>query len=267
MNSINELLSIMKTLRNPDEGCPWDAKQSIASIAPYTLEEVYEVIDSIEKNDMEGLCSELGDLLFHIVFYAEMANENGHFDFNKVAETVSAKLIRRHPHVFADMDLDSLKKVTTSWEEIKKMERQEKAQEEGVEPRYLDDISTNMPAIMRAEKLQKRAATAGFDWHSIEPVTAKIEEELLELRREIEAGADKEKLTEEMGDLLFSCINLARHIKVEPESALRFTNRKFELRFRFIEDELEKQGVTLEQASLDQMEDLWIKAKNIRDEK
>lgn len=264
MKAINELLSIMKRLRDPEKGCPWDGKQTMESIAPYTLEEVYEVLDSIEKKDMNGLCDELGDLLFHIVFYAEMANEAGYFDFQKVAEQVSAKLQRRHPHVFTDKKLNNLGEVAISWEQIKQQERDEKATDIGSPTGILDDISKVMPAIMRAEKLQRRAATVGFDWQTLEPVVAKIEEELAELKEEIKTQSDAGRLSDELGDLLFSCVNLARHINVEPESALRSTNRKFESRFRFIETQLKEKGLTLQEASLDEMDTLWREAKKVR---
>lgn len=261
MKAINELLSIMKTLRDPEKGCPWDGKQTMDSIAPYTLEEVYEVLDSIERKDMNGLCDELGDLLFHIVFYAEMANEAGHFNFTDVAEKVSAKLRRRHPHVFDDNKLKNVDEVVSGWEMIKQQERDEKAADAGLPVGFLDDISQVMPAIMRAEKLQRRAATVGFDWPTLEPVFAKVEEELAELREEIKIQSDVGRLSEELGDLLFSCVNLARHINVEPESALRSTNSKFESRFRFIETQLKEKGLTLQEASLDEMDALWRDAK------
>ena len=261
MKAINELLFIMKTLRDPEKGCPWDKKQTINSIAPFSLEEVYEVLDSIENQDMEGLCDELGDLLFHIVFYAEMASEAGHFDFNKVVEQVSAKLRRRHPHVFDNKRIEDTEELTLSWEAIKQQEREEKARDKGEAVGLLDGISPVMPAIMRAEKLQRRAATVGFDWQDLAPVIAKIEEELTELKQEIETRASRVRLSEELGDLLFACVNLARHIKVEPESALRQTNQKFESRFRYIEKQLAAQGLDLEDASLEQMEALWQDAK------
>jgi nucleoside triphosphate diphosphatase len=262
MKAINELLSIMKTLRDPDLGCPWDKKQTVDSIAPYTLEEVYEVLDSLENKDMDALCNELGDLLFHIVFYAEMASEQGDFNFNDVVERVTAKLKRRHPHVFADKQLKTTEELSISWEAIKRQERKEKAEQADVKMHILDDIGSNMPAVMRAEKLQLRAASVGFDWEDSEPVMAKIEEELLELKTELYGSAQAERLSEEMGDLLFSCINLARHIKVEPELALRQANRKFEQRFRFIEEQLSEQGLALQDASLEQMEAYWQAAKN-----
>ena len=262
MKAINELLSIMKTLRDPNKGCPWDKAQTIDSIAPYTLEEAYEILESIENKDMDNLCDELGDLLFHIVFYAEMANEEGYFDFETIAERVSAKLQRRHPHVFAGEAIGTADKVALGWEAIKQKERQDKALKKGHIPGLLDDISAVTPALIRAEKLQKRAATVGFDWQNMEPVVAKVEEELEELKREIGTGGNMEKLSEELGDLLFSCVNLARHLKVGPESALRLTNRKFESRFAYIEQQLASQGCSLEDATLEEMDTLWRQSKH-----
>jgi len=253
----------MKTLRNPLEGCPWDKKQTIHSIAHYTHEEVYEVLDCIENNDMDGLCDELGDLLFHIVFYAEMANEAGHFDFERIAKSASDKLRRRHPHIFGETQNKSVDEVRTSWEAIKHEERQDKARKIGKRIGLLDDISIATPAMMRAEKLQKRASTVGFDWPEINLVFAKLEEELSELREALETKASMEHISEEIGDLLFSCVNLARHVNVDSESALRFCNRKFESRFRHIENQLALQGLTMKEATLEQMEALWIQAKTI----
>ena len=261
MKEINELLSIMKHLRDPDAGCPWDKKQTFSSIGAYTLEEVYEVLESIESNDMEGLCDELGDLLFHIAFYAEMAEEQGHFDFRQIVEKVSSKLKRRHPHVFADKILENDKDLSLSWESIKQTEREDKARKNNHKSRFLDNISTNMPAIMRAEKLQKRAATIDFDWLELKPVIEKIEEELDELKAEINEQCREKEIIEEMGDLLFSCVNLSRHIKVNPEFALRQANYKFESRFRIIEEKLEAENLTLTEASTEQMEALWEVAK------
>jgi ATP diphosphatase len=261
MKAINELLSIMKTLRDPEKGCAWDRQQTIASIAPYTLEEAYEVIDSIENGDMDGLCSELGDLLFHIVFYAEMANEAGAFDFKTVVERVCTKLRHRHPHVFAGKQIHNEEQLSGSWEAIKKQEREKKAKESGNKAGLLDDISTVLPAMIRAEKLQNRAATVGFDWQDSEPVLNKVAEELAELEQEIKVAAEATRLTEELGDLLFSCVNLARHLKINSETALRLSNHKFAARFHYIEVELNRQGLTMEQASLEQMESLWQAAK------
>ncbi len=261
MKPIDKLLSIMKTLRDPEKGCPWDIKQTPGSIAPHTLEEVYELLDAIENKDMNNLCDELGDLLFHVVFYSEMADEAGYFNFDKVAKQVATKLQRRHPHVFADNQLDKSDGRALDWEDIKQQERDDRAKATGVQNSLLDNIASAMPAVMRAEKLQKRAATVGFDWPDLEPVLAKIDEELAELRVEIQTGAGMEKLRDELGDLLFSCVNLARHIRVEPERALDQTNRKFESRFRFVEKRLREQGVSLKEASLEQMDALWREAK------
>ncbi len=261
MKTISELLSIMKTLRDPLNGCPWDRSQTIDSIAPYTLEEVYEVLESIENMDMDGLCDELGDLLFHIVFYAEMASEAGHFDFETISTGLTAKLKRRHPHVFAGKKIEDTTALVHSWEAIKQQERQEKALNKGLTGGLLDDISSATPALIRAVKLQKRAATVGFDWHDREPVIAKLEEELTELKEEISSGDNTERLKEEMGDLLFSCVNLARHLNIGPESALRQANRKFESRFAYIEEQLANQNVSLQEATPEQMDLLWQQSK------
>ena len=261
MKAINELLSIMKNLRDPVSGCAWDKSQSIDSIAHFTLEEVYEVLECIENGDMNGLCDELGDLLFHIVFYAQMAAEIGHFDFEQIVKGVSEKLRRRHPHVFAEHASKDIAAITANWELIKQQERQDKAEQSGRHAGLMEGISSASPAVMRAEKLQKRAAIVGFDWSDLEDVFAKIDEELSELKDAIENKASSEKVTEEFGDLLFSCVNLARHIEVDSESALRAANRKFESRMGYIETQLGAQGVSMEEASPEQMEILWEQAK------
>jgi ATP diphosphatase len=262
MKAINELLSIIKNLRDPVKGCEWDRSQSIESIAHYTLEEVYEVLESIENRDMDGLCDELGDLLFHIVFYAEMAAENSYFDFEQIVKRVSNKLRRRHPHVFAEHTSKDINVIAADWELIKQQERQVKAMKSGQHARLMDGISSASPAVMRAEKLQKRAAVIGFDWSSIGDVFAKIDEEATELKDAIESKASSDKMAEEFGDLLFSCVNLARHIEVDSESALRSANRKFEIRMHYIETQLATQGINMEEASSEQMEVLWEQAKN-----
>ena len=259
MQALEKLLSIMKALRDPESGCPWDREQSIASIKPYTLEESYEVIDAIEHNDMDGLRAELGDLLFHIVFYAEMANEIGAFNFSDVMNSINEKLIRRHPHVFSDKALDTTEEVKRQWEITKQQERQ--AAQSGSQL-YLDDISAFMPAMLRALKLQKRAAAVGFDWPTTTPIFAKIDEEIEELKASLQQ-ADVNGTEAEMGDLLFCCINLARHLAVDPEMALRRTNTKFIERFHHIEQALKRQGISLNDATLEQMDALWDEAKNI----
>lgn len=255
---IEELLTIMARLRDKNGGCPWDIEQDFASIAPYTLEEAYEVADAIAENDMEGLKEELGDLLLQVVFHAQMAKEVGLFDFNEVAAGIGEKLIRRHPHVFGEADMRTSEEHLVSWEAIKAEERKEKA---GEEAGILDNVPKALPALTRAHKLQKRAAKVGFDWGAIEPVFAKLNEEVAELKEAIAEGASKAKLADELGDILFVCANLARQLDIEPEEALRGTNRKFERRFRFIEQTLSKQGRTPNDASLEEMDALWDDAK------
>jgi MazG family protein len=253
---IDRLNAIMARLRDPDDGCPWDVAQTFATIAPYTIEEAYEVADAIERGDMNELKSELGDLLFQVVFHARMAEEAGLFAFDDVAEAMSDKLTRRHPHVFAEEaarpDAWSQK---ARWEDIKAEERKAKAQH-GV----LDDVPVGLPALARAAKLTKRAGRVGFDWPTTDEVFDKLHEEVAELKAEIAAG-DIDKAREEMGDLLFVVANLARKLEVEPEDALRGANAKFARRFAFIEAELAKDGRTPEQSDLAEMDALWDAAK------
>jgi len=256
MTPIDRLNGIMARLRDSDGGCPWDLEQTFATIAAYTIEEAYEVADAIERGDMAELKSELGDLLFQTVFHARMAEEQGLFDFDDVATAMSDKLVRRHPHVFADEaakpDAWSQK---ARWEDIKAEERKAKAQS-GV----LDDVPVGLPALARAAKLTKRAARVGFDWPSTAEVLDKLDEEVAELKAEITAG-DLDKAREELGDLLFVMANLARKLGVEPEDALRGANAKFVRRFAFIEAELAKDGRTPEQSDLAEMDGLWDAAK------
>ena len=256
MSPIDRLNGIMRTLRNPDGGCPWDAEQTFATIAPCTVEEAYEVADAIERGDWDDLKSELGDLLFQVVFHARMAEEQGLFVFDDVVEAIADKLTRRHPHVFGDeaakMDGAAQK---ARWEDIKAGERKARAQH-GV----LDDVPVGLPALTRAVKLTKRAARVGFDWPSTDQVFDKLHEEVAELRAEIAAG-DLDKARAEMGDLLFVVANLARKLGVEPEDALRGTNAKFIRRFGFIEAELAKDGRSPEQSDLAEMDGLWNAAK------
>ena len=251
---IERLLDIMAKLRDPNGGCPWDLEQDYASIAPYTIEEAYEVADAIERNDMDMLKDELGDLLLQVVFHAQMADEDKEFNFEDVAQNISDKMVRRHPHVFGDVDADTADKVLKNWEDIKAEERDGKADKpKGV----LDDVALSLPALMRAEKLQKRAARVGFEWDDISGVYDKIEEEVKELR----AAESPEHIAEEIGDLLFVVCNLARWHKVDPEDALRGTNGKFEKRFRYIEEQLAKRGKTPEDSNLEEMDALWDEAK------
>lgn len=255
---IDRLLAVMARLRDKDRGCPWDVAQNFGTIAPYTIEEAYEVADAIERGDYDGLRDELGDLLLQIVFHARMAEEERRFDFDAVAETIVAKMIRRHPHVFGDIDATDEATVHTNWERIKAEERAAKGAEHG--PGALDGVARALPALARAEKLQKRASRVGFDWGAPAPILDKIDEEIGELRAEL-PSADKGRLTDELGDVLFAVVNLARHLGIDPETALRGTNAKFERRFGEVERALRARGKKPEESSLDEMEDLWQAAK------
>ena len=260
MSAINQLLEVMRRLRDPQAGCPWDQEQTYRSLVPHTLEEAYEVADAIEQDDLQHLPDELGDLLFQVVFYAQIAQEEGRFDFEDVARGICDKLVRRHPHVFADATIDSAEEQTQAWEEHKRLERDRKATQ--AQAGTLEGVSLALPALVRAAKLQRRAARVGFDWPEVESVFAKVREELAELDTELQAEATPERLAEELGDLLFSCVNLARHLNVEPEAALRTANLKFEQRFRHIEAELQASG-GVEQASLQEMDAAWEAAKQL----
>jgi len=254
------LLAVMAWLRDRQHGCPWDIDQTFRTIAPYTIEEAYEVADAIERNDMPALKEELGDLLLQVVYHAQIAQEAQAFGFADVAAAIAEKMIDRHPHVFGDATIDTSEAQTVSWEARKAAERAAKqtAQPAGA----LDGVARALPALLRAEKIQKRAARVGFDWADIAPVIDKIEEELGELRAEITAGTvDQARLTDELGDVLFAVANLARHCKVDPEAALRATNDKFERRFGYIERQLAAQGRKPADATLVEMESLWQEAK------
>jgi MazG family protein len=254
---IDRLLAVMARLRDPQTGCPWDVRQSFATIAPYTIEEAYEVADAIQRDDLAGLKEELGDLLLQVVFHAQMAREAGHFEFDDVANAIAAKMVERHPHVFGGAAERTAETQTQSWEAQKAAQRAAKGQ-----ARTLDGVPLALPALLRAEKLQKRAARVGFDWPALGPVLAKIDEELGEVRRELRRKTRKKaRLADEVGDLLFAVVNLARWMKVDSEDALRGTNAKFERRFRAIEDALARRGKTPAQSDLDEMDALWDEAK------
>ncbi|MCA0892277.1 nucleoside triphosphate pyrophosphohydrolase [Microbulbifer agarilyticus] len=262
--SVEDLQYLMAQLRNPDGGCPWDLKQSFATIVPSTIEEAYEVAEAIEQEDFEHLHEELGDLLFQVIFYAQLGREEGYFDFARVVDTLVRKLVRRHPHVFpsgelygenATAEIDE-QQVKANWEAIKAAERQEKG-----EGGTLDGVATGLPALTRAAKLQKRASQVGFDWPEIDGVLGKVEEELRELREAIASG-DREHTSEELGDLLFSCVNVARHLKQDPESALRKSNRKFEKRFGAVEAALRARDLQPTDVSLEELDRLWDAAKS-----
>jgi ATP diphosphatase len=258
--NIDRLLEIMARLRDPNGGCPWDLEQTFHTIAPHTIEEAYEVADAIEHGDMAALKDELGDLLFQVVYYAQMAREAGDFDFDAIAGAISDKMIRRHPHVFGDVTVDSADAMVLRWEDQKAVEREAKAANAGQPLSVLDGITGGLPALTRAIKLQKRAARVGFDWAETPDILDKIEEEIGELRHEL-AEADKARLQDELGDLLFAVTNLARRLEIDPETALRGTNAKFDRRFRRIESLLADDGRTPDQSNLDEMETLWQRAK------
>lgn len=256
--AMERLLAVMGRLRNPDGGCPWDLEQDFNSIAPYTIEEAYEVADAIERGDLDDLREELGDLLFQVVFHSQMAEEQGAFRFEDVAAGMADKMIRRHPHVFGDADERDAQTQTRAWEAQKAAERAEKLKDD---PSVLANVPLALPALTRAEKLMKRAARVGFDWPTIEGVFAKIDEELAETREAVDEG-DAAHIAEEIGDLLSTVVNLARKLAVDPEDALRASNAKFERRFRYIEQRLIEQSSSVEEADLDAMEALWLDAKN-----
>jgi nucleoside triphosphate diphosphatase len=266
-SEIQRLLEIMVALRTPVTGCPWDLQQNFSSIAPYTIEEAYEVVDAIERNDPLDIKDELGDLLLQVVFHAQMANELNLFSFGDVVDAICTKMIRRHPHVFSaqkDMSPDEVKRI---WSDIKDAEKRQKKEDRGAlglsseTPKsLLDDIPTALPGLTRAVKLQDKASKVGFDWNDPREVLKKIREELDEVEDALNRHAQA-ALAAELGDVLFAMANLARHLKVDPESAVRLTNMKFKRRFNFIEQFLASEGRNLEEASLFEMEGLWIKAK------
>lgn len=261
--STDHLLCIMAKLRDPSGGCPWDVEQDFSSIAPYTIEEAYEVADAIARGDMADLKNELGDLLFQVIFHAQMASEAGHFTYEDVANSVSEKMVRRHPHVFSDAVIESADAQTFAWEDIKARERLS-AKDKSV----LADIPVALPALTRAEKLQKRAARVGFDWDRPERVLDKIKEEVAEVEAETNAAldGDRDGMAEEIGDLLFACANLARKWGIDPETALRKGNDKFERRFRAMEAYFQDTETEMVSLSLEQMEDAWVMVKNAQRE-
>ncbi|MGK9167180.1 nucleoside triphosphate pyrophosphohydrolase [Inquilinus limosus] len=254
------LIEVMARLRDPETGCPWDVEQTFRTIAPYTIEEAYEVADAIERDAMDELKDELGDLLFQVAFHSRMAEERGAFDFADVAAGIVEKMIRRHPHVFGDAPVDA-DGMPAQWERQKAEERAAKAKAEGRPAGALDGIAAGLPSLTRALKLQKRAARVGFDWTDPADILDKIEEEAAEIRAEVREGAPRERIEDEIGDLLFCAVNLARRYEVDPDSALRRTNAKFERRFRHLEAALRAAGRDPAEASLDEMEALWVAAK------
>ena len=262
-DAMQRLLAVMRQLRNPDGGCPWDLEQNFATIAPYTIEEAYEVADAIERGDMAALRDELGDLLLQVVFHAQMAREAGSFDFEAVAAAIAEKMIRRHPHVFGDVSIKTADAQTAAWEDHKESERRAKASAEGRAASVLDGVAAGLPALMRALKLQRRAARVGFDWPTAADVFLKIDEEIAEIKAELSGPSSEGRLLDEVGDLLFAVVNLARHLEVDPEAALRHANGKFERRFRQVEDQLAAASRKPADASLDELEALWQRAKTL----
>lgn len=256
LRPLDRLLAIMARLRDPADGCPWDLEQTFATIAPYTVEEAYEVADAIERNDLADLKDELGDLLLQVVFHARMAEEQGAFAFEDVARAINEKMIRRHPHVFGDETYASLDHQKQGWEQLKAAERAGKARPGGL----LADVPVGLPGLTRAVKLSKRAATVGFVWPTVQDVVAKLHEEVGEMLAEIEAG-DLEKAKGEIGDVLFVVANLARTLDVDPEDAIRATNAKFVRRFGYVEAQLAARGKTPDQSDLTEMDALWDEAK------
>lgn len=256
---VQRLLHIMEQLRHPETGCPWDTQQTFQTIVPYTLEEAYEVADAIEFGTMDDVKDELGDLLFQVIFYAQLGKEQGHFDFEAIAENVSDKLVRRHPHVFADAQVDSTDAVKERWEQIKQKEREAKGE---IDKSTLANIPKGMGPLIKAHKIQKRCAKVGFDWPDLPPVFDKISEEVDEIKDELNQDVpSKERLTEEVGDLFFSVVNLARHLGVDSDAALRVANNKFEKRFRQVENTLHQQDKLPNEVSLDELESIWQKVK------
>lgn len=265
--AIDRLLDIMARLRDADGGCPWDLEQTFETIAPYTIEEAFEVADAIDRADYDGLKGELGDLLLQVVFHAQMASERELFDFAAVCEAICEKMLRRHPHVFGEASAGSPSEVVRSWERIKAAERQAEATAAGpldaaAMPSALDDIAHRLPTLMRAQKLQRRAAGLGFDWPDARAVLAKLAEEVAEIEAEMAAGGEPARLTDELGDLLFTCVNLGRKLGVDGETALLHANAKFERRFRALETLLDDAARQHRRtASLDELEALWQAVK------
>lgn len=265
---IERLIEIMAALRDPVSGCPWDVQQSFASIVPYTIEEAYEVADAVQREDMPDLKEELGDLLLQVIFHAQIAQEKGYFAFGDVVEAITTKLIRRHPHVFGEARNLPVEEVNALWSRIKAQEkatRRATRKQAGLpleEQGFLSDVSTAFPALTRAMKLTEKAAKVGFDWSDAKQIVGKIQEEIAEVG-EAAASSDQDRIEDEIGDLLFAVANLARHYRIDPESALRRTNAKFERRFKAIETGLAQDQKTLEDASLAEMEQLWIEAKRL----
>lgn len=263
-SDLRALIDIMAALRTPVSGCPWDLEQNFSTIAPYTIEEAYEVADAIARGDLADLKDELGDLLLQVVFHARMAEEIGEFAFGDVVEAITSKLIRRHPHVFGSVDANTADAVKRNWEDIKANEKAERraSRGAGTTESVFDDVPLSLPALVRAVKMQKRAARVGFDWNDPRKVLEKIIEEIEELTEAIDGGI-REEVSDEIGDLLFAVANIARHLHIDPETALRASNEKFRRRFRHIEARATATGQPLGSIQLDQMEAWWIEAKDL----
>ncbi|MDC9728685.1 MAG: nucleoside triphosphate pyrophosphohydrolase [Methyloprofundus sp.] len=255
---MQKLLQVMAGLRHKETGCSWDQKQSFASLTPYVLEEAYEVVDAIEREDMQDLRSELGDLLFQVVFQAQIAQEKGLFDFDEISDAVADKLIRRHPHVFSDVTYANEAEQKQAWETLKAEERKAKSQLE--EHKILSGVAKSLPALVHCEKIQDRAAQHGFDWPDVEPVYEKVLEELDEVKEAWQSG-DQAHIEEEIGDLLLVAVNLARHMNVKPEQALKKSTDKFKRRFEYIENAVEASGREVKNCELDELDALWNEAK------
>jgi len=260
-----KLVKIMATLRGPN-GCPWDKQQDFNSLKPMLVEETYEVLEAIDNQDFDGLAEELGDLLLHVVFHSHLGKETGAFDINTVIDKISEKLVRRHPHVFGDESASTPEEVIRNWEAIKAQEKAEKLKSRTpAERSLLEGIPSKLPAIHEAHQISSRVARVGFDWPDVEGIFEKLQEEVSELQEVISSGGDetkRERLEDEIGDMLFCIVNIARHLKIDSESALKRANRKFKTRFRYMEAELAKQGKSVDQTSLAEMEKLWQKAKS-----
>lgn len=257
MKNLQRLLQIMGRLRDPESGCSWDKQQDFNSLIPYTLEEAYEVIDAIERNDMQDLKAELGDLLFQVVFHSCLAEEQGLFDFEQVAEGIADKLVRRHPHVFADVVYANEVEQKKAWEKFKESER---AIKEAENHTILSGVANNLPALVQCRKIQERAANHGFDWTEVEPVFEKVLEELDEVKEAWQSG-DQQHIEEEIGDLLLVAVNLARHMQVEPEQALKKSTQKFTRRFEYIEQKVTQSGREVKHCTLVELDKLWDEAK------
>lgn len=260
MNELQRLQTITHQLRNPTKGCEWDRVQTFESLKSYTLEETYEVLDAIERQDMHELKNELGDLLFHIIFYADLAKEQNAFDFDDICRTVADKLVHRHPHLFGNNDtIGNNNTEKPNWEQLKQTERNNRAQYS-----LLDDIPNALPALIKADKIQKRCASVGFDWTELQPVLDKVKEELNEVEQELNKNnCEQQKIEEELGDLFFATVNLARHLKIKSELCLQQANQKFTRRFKQVESILQQKNITLTQATLEQMEAAWQSVKQL----